>query len=60
MEKATVNKILVDGGASVSLMPPFLLEKTRKYDTNLWSHNMVLSNYNGKDSSNNGSSPLCE
>lgn len=43
-----MNKILVDSGAAVNLMPHFLLEKIGKYDTDLMPHNMVLSNYEGK------------
>lgn len=45
--RAKVNKILVDGGAVVNLMPHFLLEKNGKFDTDLRPHNMVLSKYNG-------------
>lgn len=48
VEKETVNKILVDGGEAVNLMPHFLLEKIGKFDTDLRPHNMVLSNYKGK------------
>lgn len=48
VENTTMNKILVDGGATVNLMPHFLLSKKGKYDTNLRPHNMVLSNYEGK------------
>lgn len=42
-----VNKILIDGGATVNLMPHFLLEKIGKFNTNLRPQNMVLSNYKG-------------
>lgn len=44
VENATVNKILVDRGADVNLMPR-LLGKIGKFDTNFRPHNMVLSNY---------------
>ena len=47
-ENHIVNKILIDGGAAVNLMPHFLLRKIGKYDTDLRRHNMVLSNYEGK------------
>ena len=43
-----MNKILVDIWAAVNLMPYFLLEEVRKYDTNLRPHNMALSNYERK------------
>lgn len=48
VENTMVNKILVDEGATINLMPIFLLEKIGKFDTNLRPHNMVLSNYEGK------------
>lgn len=47
-DNTIVNKILVDGGAVVNLMPHFLLGKIGKFDTDLRPHNKVLSNYNGK------------
>lgn len=47
-EGTTVNKILVDGGAGVNLMPHFLLAKIGKFDTELMPHNIMLSNYKGK------------
>lgn len=40
--------MLVDGGASVSLMPQSLLKKIAKFDTNLKPRNKVRSNYEGK------------
>jgi hypothetical protein len=43
-----VNKVLIDGGAAVNLMPEFLLNKTGKYSTDLHPHNIVLSNYEGE------------
>ena len=43
-----MNKILVDEGATINLMPIFLLGKIGKFDTDLRPHNMVLSNYEGK------------
>ena len=48
IEDVAVNKILVDCGATVNLMPKFLLSKIGKFDTDLKPHNMVLSNYEGK------------
>ncbi|KAI5425884.1 hypothetical protein KIW84_031635 [Lathyrus oleraceus] len=43
-----VNKILVDCGATMNLMPYRMLEKIGKYDTDAKPHNMVLTNYEGK------------
>jgi hypothetical protein len=43
-----VNKILVDGGAVVNIMPHFMLKKLGLFDTDLHSHNVVLANYEGK------------
>lgn len=43
-----VNKILVDGEATVKLMHHILLAKIGKFDTDLRSQNMVLSNHEGK------------
>ena len=43
-----VNKVFVDGGAVVNLMPHTLFKKMGKGDEDLRQHNMVLSNYEGK------------
>ncbi|MCI50859.1 hypothetical protein A2U01_0072103, partial [Trifolium medium] len=43
-----VGNVLVDGGAAVNLMPHFMLRKLGKFDTDLHTHNIVLSNYEGK------------
>jgi hypothetical protein len=43
-----VNKVLVDGGAAVNLMPQSLLWKIGKCDAYLKPHNIVLSNYEWK------------
>ncbi|XP_050876896.1 uncharacterized protein LOC127080626 [Lathyrus oleraceus] len=48
VENVGINKILVDGGATVNLMPHFMLKKIGKFDTDIKPHNMVLSNYEGK------------
>lgn len=47
-EHILVNKILVDYGATVNLMPHRMLAKIGKYDTDAKPHNMVLTNYEGK------------
>lgn len=46
-----VNKVFVDGGAVVNLMPLTLLKKMGKGEEDLQPHNMVLSNYKGKTNS---------
>src|ERR1051325_2367350 len=43
-----VNKVLVDGGAAVNLMPQFMLKKLGIQESDVKPHNMVLSNYEGK------------
>ncbi|XP_050915465.1 uncharacterized protein LOC127130515 [Lathyrus oleraceus] len=48
VENIGVNKILVDGGAAVNLMPHFMLKRIGKDDSDAKPHNMVLSNYEGK------------
>ncbi|MCI39639.1 hypothetical protein A2U01_0060871, partial [Trifolium medium] len=40
-----VNKILVDGGAVVNILPHFMLKKLGLYETDLHTHNVVLANY---------------
>lgn len=47
VEDVPINKILVDCGTTVNLMPHHLLRKIGKYDTDAKPHNMVLSNYEG-------------
>lgn len=48
VDRIGVNKVFVNGGAVVNLMPYTLFEKMGKSDEDLWQHNMVLSNYEGK------------
>lgn len=48
VDEVGVNKMLVDGGAIVNLMPHILLKKIGKFNTDLRPHNMVLSNHKGK------------
>lgn len=45
VDNVGINKVLVDSGTVVNLMPHSLRERIRKYDINLRPHNMVLSNY---------------
>jgi hypothetical protein len=48
VEGVGINKVLIDGGAAVNLMPLSMLPKIGKYDCDLSAHNIVLSNYEGK------------
>ena len=48
VESMGINKVLVDGGAAVNLMPQFILKRICMFDTDIKPHNMVLSNYEGK------------
>ncbi|XP_057445025.1 uncharacterized protein LOC130737287 [Lotus japonicus] len=54
VEDKGVNKVLVDGGAAINLMPRFMLKKLGKTEANLISHDMVLSDYEGKTSTSMG------
>jgi len=42
-----VNKVLVNGGATVNLLPQSVLKKIGIADSNLKPHNVVLSYYEG-------------
>jgi len=42
-----VNKVLVDGGATINLLPQSFLKKIRLFDSDLKPHNVVLTNYEG-------------
>lgn len=54
VEGVTVNKILVDCGATVNIMPHHILRKIGKYDIDIRSNNVVLSDYGGKTKSTMG------
>jgi len=43
-----VNKVLVDGGATVNLLPQSFLKKIGLFDSDLKPHNVVLTNYEGR------------
>lgn len=49
-ENMRINKVLVDGGDFINIMPYSLLRKIGKFNTYLNPNNMVLSNYEGKTS----------
>jgi len=49
VDNVRVNKILVDGGATMNLMPQSLLKRIGKCDADLKPHNIVLSNYVGEN-----------
>ena len=48
VDKIGINKVLVDGGVIVNLMPQSLLKRIDKIDKDLKPHNVILSNYEGK------------
>jgi len=48
VDEVSVNKVLVDGGAAVNLIPRSLLKRIGKTDKDLKPHNVILSNYEGK------------
>jgi hypothetical protein len=48
VEGVGVNKVLIDEGVPVNLMPQSMLPKIGKNDSDLSAHNIVLSNYEGK------------
>ena len=43
--EATINKILVDCGATINIIPQGMLRQLGKEDEDIKPHNMVLSNY---------------
>jgi hypothetical protein len=47
VDEIGINKVLVDGGAVVNLMPQSLLKRIGKTDKDLKPHNVILSNYEG-------------
>ncbi|CAJ2671752.1 unnamed protein product [Trifolium pratense] len=42
-----VNRILVDGGAVVNILPQHMLKRLGVYETDLHTHNVVLANFEG-------------
>jgi len=42
VDEIGVNKVLVDGGAAVNLMPQSLLKRIGKTDKDLKSHNVIM------------------
>ncbi|MCH85156.1 hypothetical protein A2U01_0006000 [Trifolium medium] len=42
-----VNKVLIDGGAAVNLMPESFLSKIDKTEKDLMDHNIVITDFNG-------------
>jgi hypothetical protein len=49
VDEIGVNKVLVDDGGALNLMPHSLLKRIGKTDKDLKPHNVILSNYEGKD-----------
>ena len=54
VEDVGINKVLVDGGAAINLMPSILLKKIGKSVSDLRPHNMVLTDFEGKTSKSLG------
>src|ERR1043165_1354573 len=48
VEENSINKVLVDCGATVNIMPHHILKKIGKFNTDIRSHNVVLSDYEGR------------
>src|ERR1044072_1062373 len=48
VEDVGINKVLIDGGAAINLMPSTLLKEIGKSISDLRPHNMVLSDFEGK------------
>jgi len=48
MDEIGINKVLVDSGVTVNLMPESLLKRIGKTDKDLKPHNVIMSNYEGK------------
>lgn len=48
VDNIPVNKVFIDGGATVNLVPHSLFKNMGKTDEDLGSHHMVLSNYEDK------------
>lgn len=48
MEGVGINKVLIDCGSCINVIPYSLLIKIGKYEMDLKSNNMVFSNYEGK------------
>jgi hypothetical protein len=53
MNDVGINKVLIDGGAALNLLPQFLLKKSLS-ESDLKPHNVILSNYEGKSESSFG------
>ena len=48
VDEVSINKVLVNDGAAVNLMPQSLLKSIGKTDKDLKPHNVIMSNYEGK------------
>src|SRR3954466_11119200 len=47
VEEVAVNRVIVDCGATVNIIPHHTLKKIGMFDTDIRSHNVVLSDYEG-------------
>nr|KYP69520.1 hypothetical protein KK1_008711 [Cajanus cajan] len=54
IERIEVNKVLVDGGAAINILPQTLLKRFGKALADLKPHNILISDYAGKSSQPEG------
>nr|KYP33742.1 hypothetical protein KK1_045381 [Cajanus cajan] len=54
IEGHEVNKVLVDGGAAINILPKTMLKRFGKTTTDLRPHNILISDYAGKSSQPEG------
>ena len=59
VDEIGINKVLVDGGVAVNLMPQSLLKMIGKTDKDLKPHNVIMSSYEGKVGHSLGALQLC-
>nr|KYP39678.1 hypothetical protein KK1_038998 [Cajanus cajan] len=54
IERHEVNKVLVDGGATINILPRTMLKRFGKTMADLKPHNILISGYAGKSSQPEG------
>nr|KYP31070.1 hypothetical protein KK1_049088 [Cajanus cajan] len=54
IEGVKINKVLVDGGAAINILPQTMLKRFGKTLADLKPHNILISNYAGKSSQPEG------
>ncbi|MCI72768.1 hypothetical protein A2U01_0094032, partial [Trifolium medium] len=53
-EDFKVNKVLIDGGTAVNLMPESFLSKIDKFEKDFMDHNIVITDFNGNSAKSLG------